>query len=199
MKRIALLFAILTLATSIAAEAQTGRRGFIAGGRGGSDSPLLKPEWSVATGLEQRLGGERGIQIGLRTVYAYSKFSADAEGYADSLNIDEAEVTGGEGRVTETGIDGVVGWQFGALGVYGFYGMHYVRERRDEAVVPVGTGERGFNARAVSDYDTSRGYGATLRFGPRGRSGLFVERYQGGGSEEIVRVEGTRFGLSWAW
>jgi hypothetical protein len=196
MKRIALLLAVLALTIASTADAHAQRRfGFVAGGRGGSDSPLLEPEWSLATGYEARNSSLGGFQVGLRSILAYSQFKADAGGYADSLNA-EGALEGGGSTVTETGVDGILGVRLGGITGYGFYGFHYIRDRRDAATFTAGSNETEFSGRTVADFGTSRGWGVELDLA--GRSGAFAEWYRTRGNDEMVETDGIRFGLNWA-
>ncbi|HEU0053571.1 MAG TPA: hypothetical protein VFQ39_10355, partial [Longimicrobium sp.] len=166
-----------SLLSSIPASAQAlSYSGFLAGGRGGANNPLLDSKWMIGAGYEGRIGFG-GLELGLRSSASYSRFEADVGAYVDSVGATSGSLTddGGEASVTQTGIDGVVGLRLGrSVGVYGFYGMHWFHDSRTGFTLETDEGPYEFSTRVESNLGTMRGFGAELRI-PSAGGGFFGE------------------------
>ena len=187
------LAAVVVAATP--AHGQYLRYGFIGGGPGGApDETYLDPQFTLAFGFQARFGPPVGINVGLRTLTAYSRFKPNTAALLDSLNAPSGSIEGGSATLIDTGIDGVVSYDTGFLGGYGWYGIHYYNETRSDAVVTtpagthtVGTGNRG---------DLGPSYGAGLNLHVSRRASLFGEWAVGGGFDDrMIRMEGVRVGI----
>jgi hypothetical protein len=89
----------------------------------------------------------------------------------------------------------VAGYDTGALGGYGWYGIHYYDERRSDAAITTPSGTRTIDARNRGDLGPS--YGAGLEYHLSPRAAVFAEWYRGGGFDDrMIRTEGLRFGVS---
>jgi hypothetical protein len=178
------------------AHAQYQRLGFLSAGVGGApDERYLNAQLTVAGGFVARFGPPVGVNAGVRTVTAYSRLTADRGALLDSLGAASGDVEGGSATVTETGLDLVAGYDTGALGGYGWYGIHYYDERRSDAVITTPAGTRTVDARDRGDLGPS--YGAGLQFHISPRAAVFAEWYRGGGFDDrMIRMEGLRFGVS---
>ncbi|HYH80920.1 MAG TPA: hypothetical protein VEX86_14055 [Longimicrobium sp.] len=177
------------------ADAQYLRFGFIGAGVGGApDETYLDPRFTLAGGFVARFGPPVGINIGLRTITVYSRFEPDTRAYLDSLNAQSGSIEGGSATLTETGIDGVVGYDTGTLGGYGWYGIHYDNESRSDAVITTPGGTHRDNTRNRGDLGPSYGAGLTFHLSPR--VSLFGEWSIGGGFDDrMIRAEGLRAGI----
>ncbi|HKP75274.1 MAG TPA: hypothetical protein VJT67_06995 [Longimicrobiaceae bacterium] len=177
------------------AEAQYQRSGFVAAGQGGVDGSYFKPDFTLAAGYLARFGPAVGAYVGVRTPIVYSRFTPDDAVLLDSLGLSSGTVEGGSATLVESGLELVAGYDTGALGGYGWYGIHYVSETRNDATVTSGATQRNVAARSRSDLGPS--YGAGLRFQFQPRLGVFTEWFRGGGFDDrMLRMEGLRFGVS---
>jgi len=181
--------------TADRAAAQYTRLGFIgAGPAGAPDEAYLDPQFTLAGGFVARWGPPVGITIGLRTLTAYSRFTANEGALLDSLGVTSGSVEGGSATVTETGVDGVVAYDTGVLGGYGWYGIHYYNERRGDAVITTPGGEHSVGERSRGDLGPS--YGAGLNVHVSRRASVFGEWTIGGGFDDrMIRIEGFRAGI----
>jgi len=176
-------------------EAQYQRSGFIAAGRGEADGSYFEPGFTLAAGYLARFGPAAGPYVGVRTPIVYSRLTPDDAALLDSLGLSSGTVEGGSASVVESGIELVAGYDTGALGGYGWYGIHYVSETRNDATVRSGAVEHGVPARSRSDLGPS--YGAGLRFQLGPRMGVFTEWFRSGGFDDrMLRLEGLRAGVS---
>jgi hypothetical protein len=194
---------LVTLAVTLAAavlavgraDAQYLRYGFIGGGPGGApDETYLSPQFTLALGFQARWGPPVGINVGLRTITEYSRFKADGRALLDSLGVGSGSVEGGSATVIGTGIDGVVSYDTGFLGGYGWYGIHYYNESRSDAVITTPGGTHTLDTRNRDDLNPSYGAGLTLHVSRR--ASLFGEWAIGGGFDDrMIRMEGVRAGI----
>ncbi|HEX5724455.1 MAG TPA: hypothetical protein VFX98_03265 [Longimicrobiaceae bacterium] len=206
MKRSLCLLALVTWASATPALAQYGDRhsyqywggGFLSVGRGGSNSELLDPKLAVAGGYEAHFGGRSGPQFGVRASGGYARFDPDVEAYVDSVGAQSGSRRGGETTVYDTGADGLLGWRFGNLAVYGYWGLHYFRDTHREMTLSTDAGDYEFTFRRRTDFGETKGYGVALL--TSGGQGLYAEWFSGGGYDErMIRQEGVRFGFLWGW
>lgn len=172
--------------------------GFLSVGRGGSSSELLDPQLTVAGGYEMHLDVFGGLQLGVRASGGYSRFKPDVGAYVDSVGAQTGTRQGGETTVMNTGFDGLVGYRFGSLALYGYWGFHYFRDTREEMTLSTDQGDYDFTFRRRTDFGETRGYGVAWVLS--GGQGIFAERFSGGGYDErMIRQEGVRFGVLWGW
>jgi hypothetical protein len=177
------------------AEAQYQRSGFVAAGRGGVDGSYFDPDFTLAAGYLARFGPAVGPYVGVRTPIVYSRFTPNEAVLLDSLGLSSGTVDGGAATVVESGIELVAGYDTGALGGYGWYGIHYVSETRNDATVISGAATRTVDRQSRSDLGPS--YGAGLRFQLGPRMGVFSEWFRGGGFDDrMLRMEGLRLGVN---
>jgi len=190
---------VLALAAAVLAagraDAQYLRYGFIGGGPGGApDEAYLDPQFTLVLGFQARFGPPVGINVGLRTITEYSRFEPDQRALLDSLGVGSGSVEGGSATVIGTGIDGVVSYDTGFLGGYGWYGIHYYNESRSDAVITTPTGTHTVDTRNRSDLGPS--YGAGLNLHISRRASVFGEWSVGGGFDDrMIRMEGVRVGI----
>lgn len=191
---IPLLLCFLSLATAGAVHAQYARLGFIAAGPGGADETYLDPQFTLSGGFIARWGPPVGVTIGIRTITAYSRFTADDRALLDSLGVQSGSVEGGSATVTETGFDAIAAYDTGVLGGYGWYGIHYYNESRSDAEITTPSGTVSFDSRSRGDLGPS--YGAGLNVHVSRRASLFGEWAVGGGFDDrMIRMEGFRAGI----
>lgn len=197
---LAALALAVSLAAPVHAQLAGGSEVFIAGGRGGGDSRLLDSQWHLSGGYETGFASSGGIEIRLRGIASYTNFNADIGAYVDSVGATSGERVEGKGggSVGETGIDGIVGLRAGSVTIYGFYGFHYFRDFREPLTLQTDQGEFEFSTRRFNEFGTMRGWGVRLRAGDAGA--FYAEWYKGGGDdEEMMEIDGIRFGLIAAW
>lgn len=191
---------VLALAAAVLAagraDAQYLRYGFIGGGPGGApDEAYLDPQFTLVLGFQARFGPPVGINVGLRTITEYSRFEPDQRALLDSLGVGSGSVEGGSATVIGTGIDGVVSYDTGFLGGYGWYGIHYYNESRSDAAITTPSGT--FTSATQNRADLGPSYGAGLSFHLGPRAAVFGEWFRGGGFDDrMIRMEGLRFGVS---
>jgi hypothetical protein len=201
MRRILLLPILLLALSTIPSHA--GAQGlrtsvFMAAGRGGSDSPLLDPKWSVTMGYEARMPFAGGLQLGLRTVGAYAAFRPDAAAYRERAGVSDGEVDGEDAAVFDTGVDALLRFDAGPLGVYGYTGYHYWREYQHTVTVATEGGDVEFDGEPRYDFGRASGWGVVLNV--NAQQGFFAEWFRGGGdSPGMLQVDGVRFGFFTAW
>lgn len=195
--RLPTLFIALTVAVLSAApaDAQYLRYGFIGGGPGGApDEAYLDPQFTLVLGFQARFGPPVGINVGLRTITEYSRFTPDRAALLDSLGVGSGSVEGGSATVYGTGIDGLVTYDTGFLGGYGWYGIHYYNESRGDAVITTPGGTDTVDTRNRGDLGPS--YGAGLNLHVSRRVSAFGEWAIGGGFDDrMIRMEGVRVGI----
>jgi hypothetical protein len=191
-----LLAAFVALATADGrARAQYTRLGFIGAGPGGApDEAYLNRQFTLAGGFIARFGPPVGVQLGLRTITVYSRFNPDERALLDSLGVASGTIEGGSATVTETGVDGVVSYDTGVLGGYGWYGIHYYNERRSDTEITTPSGTHQLGTRGRADLGPSYGAGLNVHISPR--ASLFGEWSIGGGFDDrMIRMEGFRAGI----
>jgi hypothetical protein len=187
---------ILLLAfAAVPARAQYTRWGFIGAGKGGVDNAYYDADFTLAAGYLARFGPPVGVYVGIRTPLVYSRFTPDAEALADSLGAGSGSVEGGAATVVESGIDAVAGYDTGALGGYGWYGIHYLSESHNDGTLTTPSGELSLAQRNRSDLGPSYGAGVQFRIGRR--AAVFTEWFRSGGFDDrMLRMEGLRFGVT---
>ena len=188
------LLGVLALAGPAAAQYQ--RLGFLAAGPGGApEEAYLNGQFTIAGGFIARFGPPVGLNVGIRSISGYSRFTADEAALLDSLGVTSGEVEGGHATVTEVGLDLMAGYDTGALGGYGWYGIHYYNESRSDAVVTTPGGTFTSDTRNRADLGPSYGAGLQFHLGPR--AAVFGEWFRGGGFDDrMIRMDGLRFGVS---
>lgn len=193
-----LLVVLLSLAGARAASAQgLCQTGFVAGGRGGSDSRLLSPSYTVAAGYGTSTGCGGGVELGVRTSGSLSRFSPDLRAHLDSAGASSGRIDGGRVTVTDIGADVLAGVRRGRIGVHAFAGLHWYGERAKEKLLRTDQGELAFRSRVRSALGPAYGGGVSFWLIPTG--GVSAEWFRGGGGEEgMMEMEGVRFGLVWA-
>lgn len=191
---LSILSCFFALMTAGAAQAQYARLGFIAAGPGGADETYLNPQFTLAGGFIARWGPPVGVTVGIRTITAYSRFTADDRALLDSLGVQSGSVEGGSATVTETGFDAIAAYDTGVLGGYGWYGIHYYNESRSDAEITTPSGSRTVDSRSRGDLGPSFGAGLTVHLSRR--ASLFGEWAIGGGFDDrMIRMEGVRAGV----
>lgn len=185
------LVALLLLAlTAGPARAQYQRSGFIAAGRGGVDGSVYDPDFTLAAGYLARFGPAVGAYVGVRTPIAWSRFVPDEQALRDSVGL-SGDVEGRAATVYETGLELVAGYDTGALGGYGWYGIHYLSETRNQGSVG------GVDLPRESRTDLGPAYGAGVRFQLSPRMGVFTEWFRSSPFDDaMLRMEGLRAGVS---
>ncbi|HEX6747480.1 MAG TPA: hypothetical protein VF092_09355 [Longimicrobium sp.] len=194
--RLAFLTVAALLALAGPAAAQYQRLGFLAAGPGGApEEAYLDGQFTIAGGFIARFGPPVGLSVGIRSISGYSRFSADEAALLDSLGISSGEVEGGHATVTEVGLDLMAGYDTGALGGYGWYGIHYYNESRSDAEITTPSGTFTTQQRDRADLGPSYGAGLLFHVGPR--AAVFGEWFRGGGFDDrMIRMDGLRFGVS---
>ncbi|HEX9937871.1 MAG TPA: hypothetical protein VGB15_12140 [Longimicrobium sp.] len=181
--------------TAAPAHAQYLRYGFLAVGIGGApDEAYLDPQFTLSGGFVARWGPPVGINVGIRTITSYARFKPDTRALLDSLNAPSGSIEGGQATVHDTGIDGVVSYDTGVLGGYGWYGIHYYNESRSDAEITTPGGTHRTSTRNRTDLGPS--YGAGLNLHVSRRASVFAEWSVGGGFDDrMIRQEGIRAGI----
>ncbi|MFL5539528.1 MAG: hypothetical protein ACJ8J0_11080, partial [Longimicrobiaceae bacterium] len=170
----AIAISILLLAFAAApAGAQYTRWGSMGAGKGGVDNAYYDADFTLAAGYLARFGPPVGVYVGIRTPLTWSRFTPDAEALADSLGAASGSVEGGAATVVESGIDAVAGYDTGALGGYGWYGIHYLSESHNDGTLTTPSGELTLAQRNRSDLGPSYGAGVQFRIGRR--AAVFAE------------------------
>ncbi len=192
--RIAASIFLLALA-AVPARAQYQRYGFIGAGVGGVENDYYKSDFTLSAGYLARFGPAVGVYVGIRTPLTYSRFTPDAEALLDSLGAPSGSVEGGSATVVESGIDAVAGYDTGALGGYGWYGIHYLSEAHSDGTITTPAGDHALAQRNRTDFGPSYGAGLQFRFGRR--AAVFTEWYRTAGFDDrMLRMQGLRFGVT---
>ncbi|HEY0036945.1 MAG TPA: outer membrane beta-barrel protein [Longimicrobium sp.] len=191
---IPLVLATLAVA-AVPAEAQYRRYGFIGAGIGGVEHDYYESDFTLSAGYLARFGPEVGVYVGIRTPLTYSRFTPDAEALLDSLGASSGSVEGGAATVVESGIEAVAGYDTGALGGYGWAGIHYLSETRNDGTITTPGGPRPLAQRSRTDFGPSYGAGLQFRFGRS--AAVFTEWYRSAGFDDrMLRMSGLRFGVT---
>lgn len=195
-RRVSITISTLLLVFAAApARAQYQRWGFIGAGKGGVDNAYYNSDFTLSAGYLARFGPPVGVYVGVRTPLTYSRFTPDAGALADSLGVANGSVEGGAATVVESGIDLVAGYDTGALGGYGWYGIHYLSESHNDGTLTTPSGDVALAQRNRSDFGPSYGAGVQFRFGRR--AAVFTEWFRSGGFDDrMLRMEGLRFGVT---
>jgi hypothetical protein len=177
------------------AHAQYLRYGFLGVGIGGApDETYLDPQFTLTGGFHARWGPPVGINIGIRTITSYARFKPDTRALLDSLGASSGDVEGGHATVHDTGLDGLVTYDTGVLGGYGWYGIHWYNESRSDAEITTPGGTVRTPARNRSDLGPNYGVGLNLHISRR--ASVFAEWAVGGGFDDrMIRQEGVRAGI----
>jgi hypothetical protein len=166
------------------AHAQYQRLGFVAAGKGGLRTDTYDGQLTVAAGFIARFNTPAGVYVAFRTPVVYSRFTAGDTSSAGA---------GSHATITESGIDGMAGYDTGFLGGYGWYGIHYVSETREEQRFTPGGGAV---TAQIHRSDLGPSYGAGLQLHVTRPASVFAEWFRGGGFDaEMLRTEGLRFGV----
>ncbi|MFL5384364.1 MAG: hypothetical protein ACJ8GN_17725 [Longimicrobiaceae bacterium] len=185
----------ILLLVAAPARAQYTRWGFIGAGKGGVDHAYYDSDFTLSAGYLARFGPPVGVYVAIRTPLTWSRFTPDAEALADSLGVGGGSVEGGAATVVESGIDAVAGYDTGALGGYGWYGIHYLSESHNDGTLSTSAGDFSFVQRNRSDFGPSYGAGVQFRFGRR--AAVFTEWFRSASFDDrMLRMEGLRFGVS---
>lgn len=196
MRRILLLAAALGLALApTSAGAQVARGGFFLAGQGGDGTALLAPRFSLDAGYMVEVTDGSGPYVGARYTLGIHYLRADEEGFQERYGA--GDVRGGGGTLYDTGADVEVGYGVGVLRVYGYTGLHFYQQYQEPATVGSGEFEVEVITRRRQSLSNGRGVGVQLRLTDTGA--VVGEWYRGGGSDGVMRLSGTRFGLRWVW
>ncbi|HEU4558055.1 MAG TPA: hypothetical protein VFS20_09405 [Longimicrobium sp.] len=193
------LFILVAIAVAAVAprsvHAQYLRYGFLGVGIGGApDEAYLDPQFTLSGGFQARWGPLVGINIGIRTITSYARLKPDTGALLDSLGVQSGDVEGGQATVHDTGIDGLVSYDTGVLGGYGWYGIHYYNESRSDAEITTPGGTIRTQTRNRSDLGPNYGVGLNLHISRR--ASVFAEWAIGGGFDDrMIRQEGVRAGI----
>lgn len=196
LRSICILIAVAVAALSAPpAHAQYLRYGFLGVGIGGApDEAYLEPQFTLSGGFQARWGPLVGINIGIRTITSYARFKPDTRALLDSLCVSSGDVEGGHATVHDTGIDGLVSYDTGVLGGYGWYGIHYYNESRSDAEITTPGGTIRTPTRNRNDLGPNYGVGLNLHISRR--ASVFAEWAVGGGFDDrMIRQEGVRAGI----
>jgi len=193
---IRLAFPLLMLAIGAApARAQYQRYGFIGAGVGGVENDYYKSDFTLSAGYLARFGPAVGVYVGIRTPVTYSRFTPDTEALLDSLGAASGSVEGGSAAVVESGIEAVTGYDTGAIGGYGWYGIHYLSETHNDGTLTTPTGTHALAERNRADLGPSYGAGVQFRIGRS--AAVFTEWYRTAGFDDrMLRMQGLRFGVT---
>jgi hypothetical protein len=188
-RRIAALALAAAALVAAPVHAQYQRLGFVAAGKGGlRGSDAYDGQFTVAAGFIARFNTPAGVYVAFRTPVVWSRFTAGDGSPAG---------TGAHATITESGIDLMPGYDTGFLGGYGWYGIHYVAETREEQRFTPGGGA------VIEPFrrsDLGPSYGAGLQIHVTPRASVFGEWFRGGGFDaEMLRTEGLRFGVMGAF
>ena len=194
MIRMAVSILLLALA-AVPARAQYQRYGFIGAGLGGVEDDYYKPDFTLSAGYLARFGPAVGVYVGIRTPITYSRFTPDADALLDSLGASSGSVDGGSATVVESGLEAVAGYDTGALGGYGWYGIHYLSESHNDGTITTPSGDYPLAQRNRTDFGPSYGAGLQFRFGRS--AAVFTEWYRTAGFDHrMLRMQGLRFGIT---
>jgi hypothetical protein len=195
--RIRTLFAALAVvglpAASAAAQAERGV--FLAYALEGGASGLSATGGGLHGGYGVGGTGPSGAYAGVRLLAGVHRLRASPERYLERH--EATEVEGGEGFLYEGGAGVEGGWKVGPLRPYGYTGYHFLRQVTGEAVLATDDGELTLPEAAHQGFSRARGYGVVLLV--TGGSGVYAERYSGGGRSDVAALSGTRLGLRFAW
>lgn len=177
------------------AHAQYLRYGFLGAGIGGApDEAYLDPQFTLSGGFQARWGPLVGINVGIRTITSYARFKPGTRAIFDSLGVSSGSVEGGQATVHDTGVDGIVSYDTGVLGGYGWYGIHYYNESRADAEITTPGGTLRTDTRNRNDLGPNYGVGLNLHVSRR--ASVFAEWAIGGGFDDrMIRQEGVRAGI----
>ena len=196
MRPVVLLLAALAVAADAsAAAAQVWHGGFVQAGRGGAGTELYAPRFALEGGYTAEVGDRVGPWVGGRYTFGIHWLRADADGFARRYG--GGAVDGGDADVLDTGVDVEVGYGFGAVRAYGFAGIHYLRQSQEAATIAAPGGD--VEVRDRRSVSLAEGYGAGVQLYLVDRSGITAEWYRTGGDDGVMRLDGLRFGLRWAW
>jgi len=97
--------------------------------------------------------------------------------------------------VVESGLEAVAGYDTGALGGYGWYGIHYLSESHNDGTITTPSGDYALAQRNRTDFGPSYGAGLQFRFGRS--AAVFTEWYRTAGFDHrMLRMQGLRFGVT---
>jgi hypothetical protein len=192
--RLALLLALLVSAAATEAAAQVQRGVFASYSRDGGSSELTEPRFAVHAGYAVGGAGPSGAYAGARYVVGAHLLRAGEAAYAERWGAGEVE--GGGGMVYDTGKDVELGWKVGPVRPYWYTGYHYHRQTLDAATLTTSSATVDLPMERTQGFARGGGYGAMLLLS--GGSGVYAERFRGGGGE-VMEVDGIRFGLRLAW
>lgn len=200
MHRTAILVVVPLLALLAAppAAAQVARGGFVSYAADGGGTALAEGRFAWHVGYTVEETSQGGLHIGARYLVGMHLLRANPEAYRERYG--EGTLEGGGGSLTDTGADVEVGVKLGPLRPYAFTGYHYYRQSSDAATITRGADTVEVPFRRHQGFSRASGYGAVLLL--TGSSGVFAERFRGGGGggeDGVMRAAGTRFGLRYAW
>jgi hypothetical protein len=183
------------LAPPAPAPAQSHRGAFLSYAQGGGEGGLSASRGAAHAGYAIGATAPTGIFVGARYLVGVHRLDADAAAYAREHG--EGDVLGGGGHLVGAGVDAEIGVRLGPVVPYAFSGYHYLVQTVEAAVVGEGDGTIELPAARARGFAPARGVGVAIL--TAGGTGAFAERFRGGGRGGVMRVEGTRFGLRYAW
>jgi hypothetical protein len=195
--RLLIACAALLLAAAPAGAQRVWNGGFAAAGVAQADDELVEDGFSFVFGWDTRWAIADDFRLGIRGLADYSRLEPDEEAILDELGLGGGDVEGGATTVVGTGFDFLGGYQAGDFGGYGWVGMRFVRDERNDAEVESGGGVLRLPSEGRSDLGASYGAGVSWSFG---RAGVLAEWFHVGGFDDrMVQVDGLRLGVMWSW
>lgn len=189
-----LLVAALLLAAPPAGT-QVMRGGLVSYAPDGGGTELADGRFAWHAGYTVEATAPSGIYLGVRYLLGMHFLRANADEYRARYG--EGTLEGGGGSLTDTGVDVELGVKVGPLRPYVVTGYHYYRQSSDPATITRGADTVDVPFRRGQSFSRAGGYGAVLLL--TASSGVFAERFRGGGEDGVMRASGTRVGLRYAW
>ncbi|HWK89423.1 MAG TPA: hypothetical protein VNP72_05485 [Longimicrobium sp.] len=194
MRRLPFLLAAVLAAAPAHVDAQYSG-GFVAGGRGEPGTALHRPNFTLYAGYLAELSEGSGPWLAARYGLGLYSVKANADGYAAVYG--PGTLVGGDATVTDTGFDVQAGWAAGPVRAYGLIGIHYLSQSQEETLYTTGGEEYDVTPRGRYTLTGARGVGVELIV--VGNNGFFAEYYHTGSDDGVMKLEGMRFGLRYAW
>jgi hypothetical protein len=187
-----LALAVGMWACAPALAAQVERGGFVSLAGSAGIGELVESRSALHAAYTVRATAPTGVTVGARYTAGIHRLGPDRAGYLDEHGSDR--VAGGEGSLRSVGVDLELGVAMGPVRPYAFSGYHFLVQTVDSASVGVEGGAVELPAHRRHGFSPGRGYGLALGAGP---AGIFAERFRGGGRDGVLRVRGTRFGVTY--
>jgi hypothetical protein len=198
MRPILLLSAVLSLALVRAdAAAQQAHSVYLLAGSGGGESGVMEPDYAIDAGYTREFGDAYGTYVGARYTLGMHRLRANEQALLDRYADGTGTVKGGGGTLYDTGADVELGYGIGGVRVYGFTGIHYYRQSHEPVTLQSGGREVRVVTGRSDAFANSRGLGLQLRWNES--ASVVAEWYQGGGADDVMRIDGPRFGARWTF